>query len=443
MSDVQPKALFARAEVQAERTVSVLRMAIALALVLVFFAVLREAPAGEPMLVRQWLSAGATMSAYFLLGAASFLAIRRGLYRPWMAWIAVTGDCLFPLVNIWLGLANTGLPTGFLIILPPVWLAPVVLAFGALRFNPWLQGYVLLLLVGGLAGLAYLEAPMGGEASPALIAKFTSFSPNVIRLCMLALAAGVLLVAALRARSLLRGAIAETYRRINLTRYLPAEVAERLAQGGLKELTGGRRQTVAVLFVDLRGFTRRAEGMSPEEVGAFVTEFRRRVRRAAEASGGTIDKFIGDAAMIVFGLLKEEGPPNARGALACADRILLEMADWNRGEASSEPVAVSVGLHWGPAFCGAVGDQSRLEFTVLGDTVNIAARLQEYAKCEGVSVVVSAATLQAAERVPGRHWRELPEVTLRGRRDGVRAFATAEPLDGAPARESEARQSAD
>jgi adenylate cyclase len=151
----QPVKLFAEAELQAERTVALLRVAIAIVLGLVFvFAVLRASPAGEPILIRQWLFAGGTMLGYLLLGMASYIAIAKGVYRPWMAWLVVTGDSAFLLINIWLGLLNTGLPANYLTSMPPIWLAPVVLAFGALRFNPLLQAYLIVVLVAGLLAIA-------------------------------------------------------------------------------------------------------------------------------------------------------------------------------------------------------------------------------------------------------------------------------------------------
>ena len=122
--------LFAEAEVQAERTVALLRVLIAVVLGIVFvLAVVRVAPDGESVLTRQWQFAGGTMLAYFLLGVLSYIAIARGVYRLWMAWLAVTADIAFLLANIWLGLMNTGLAANYLISLPPIWLAPVVLAF--------------------------------------------------------------------------------------------------------------------------------------------------------------------------------------------------------------------------------------------------------------------------------------------------------------------------
>ena len=118
-------------------------------------------------------------------------------------------------------------------------------------------------------------------------------------------------------RSLLQSAIDETRRRANLARYLPAEIAE----SGLTALREGRRQAVAVMFVDMRGFTRRAETLDPAATGRLLADFRRFVVAAATRYAGVVDKFVGDSAMLVFGLPSPR-PDDARRALNCALALL-------------------------------------------------------------------------------------------------------------------------
>jgi adenylate cyclase len=251
---------------------------------------------------------------------------------------------------------------------------------------------------------------------------------------MLALAGLVLVIASVRARTLLTLEIREARRSVNLTRYLPQLIADQLAETGIDELRRGRRQNVAVLFVDIRGFTSRSEPMSPEALGEFLTEFRSRVARAADASGGTIDKFIGDAAMVVFGLVSD-GKNEAAAALECADLILTEIADWNeqRRATGQDPVKVGIGIHWGDAFCGAIGDETRLEYTVLGDTVNVAARLEELTKQMAWPIVVSHAVLDAAgQSGESETWHALDTTTLRGRTDPIQLFGSSGPGNSLP-----------
>ncbi len=422
--------LFAEAEVQAERTVALLRILIATGLGLVFvLAVLRAAPDGDAVLTRQWVFAGATMFAYFLLGTLSYIAIASGVYRLWMAWLAVTADSVFLLVNIWLGLINTGLAANYLISMPPIWLAPVVLAFGALRFNPLLQAYLILILIIGLFAIATSDAgwvSASDSPPPSVIGAFFALPPNVMRLAMLALAGVVLVIASIRARTLLNSAISEARRSFNLTRYLPKQIAERLAESGIEELRRGNRQNVAVLFVDIRGFTQQSERMSPRALSAFITEFRHRIAIAANASGGTIDKFIGDAAMVVFGLVPNERN-DADAALKCADQILSEVEEWGKQRKSREQdsVTVGIGIHWGEAFCGVIGDETRLEYTVLGDTVNVAARLQELTKHMGWPILASGETLASAgASLNRRDWQELDSTMLRGRSGSILVYGS-------------------
>lgn len=341
-------ALFHQAELKAEGVVGLLRMLVAVGLALSFVAAVlsRSMPEDSAVLARQWLYAGATMGAYFTLGLLSFLAQRRGWLRLWMIWPAAAADCLFLLVGVWVGMVNTGLPGGHAFVFPSVWLAPVVLAFGALRFNPGVQAFIAVLTVGGMALLIGLPPGSGFVPRSGSAALFLSFPPNAMRVAMLALAGAVLVVAAQRTRRLLLRSITEAQNAANLTRYLPAQLAPRLAAGGLDELRRGSRKQAGVLFIDLRDFTRLSQGMTAEELSDFATEYRRRVTGAAQATGGILDKFMGDAAMIVF----EEGddpPAAARACVDCAFRLRATIADWSqvREAAGAPPLHAGIGLH--------------------------------------------------------------------------------------------------
>lgn len=417
--------LFEQAELEAERLVALLRIGIALSLGAVFVvAVLGSVQEPTAVLVRQWIYAGSAMLGYLLLGVGSFALNARNLYRPWMAWIAVTGDCVFLIVNVWLSLLNLGISGAYQATLPAVWLAPIVLAFGALRFNPWLQAYLIAAIAGGLIYLGTLGG--GATASPAADMLQIVFAPppNVMRLAMLALAGAVLIVAAVRAKRLLRRALDETRRRLNLTRYLPRQIAGRLADVDIAELKQGDRRDMAILFVDIRGFTRRCQDMDPAALGAFLTAFRQRVGRAADANDGIVDKFVGDSALLVFGLSDRTGNP-ARRALDAADALHAEMASWSAEleAGGAEALRVGVGVHWGEVFFGAVGDDDRLEFTVLGDAVNIAARLEEMTKVVGWPIVISGDVLAAAGvAATDGTWRRLEPAEVRGREGALSLY---------------------
>ncbi len=412
--------LLHQAEVKVERIVAVLRIGVALCLLGAFLFLVQGEGAHQPYLRVQWLLAFMTLVFYFLLGGLSYWLATSGRFRRWMVWPAVTLDCVFMLVNTWAGLSNTGFPGELTFLLPPTWLVPVILGFAVLRFNPYLQAYCVALVVGGLAYLTFWQPE---EVTPFIAARaeiMVMQPPNMVRVIMIAMGGLVLVVAAYRTRKLLHSSIEDARARANLTRYLPAQMADRLAAGELSELRKGRQQEMLVMFVDIRGFTNWSEGRAPEEVGAYISEFRRRVQLAVSANDGMIDKFIGDAAMILF-----EGENAARRGLGCVEDLLVELKDWGdeRQAAGRNPVRVGIGLHLGEVFSGVVGDAQRLEYSVFGDTVNTAARLEELTKAAGHDVIASAAVLQAAGSAPARAgWTALPAEHLRGRSSGVEIF---------------------
>jgi adenylate cyclase len=181
--------------------------------------------------------------------------------------------------------------------------------------------------------------------------------------------------------------------RANLARYFSPNIVDLLAESD-EPLGPVRRQTVAVLFVDIVGFTRMAEAMTPEAVVAMLREFHQRMGNQIFACGGTIEKYIGDEIFAVFGL-PMASPHDALNALRCAALMLQELDVWNTARAARGelPLAIGIGLNYGPAVLGDVGTKHSLSFTVIGDTVNIASRLQALTRELKTPLVVADAIL--------------------------------------------------
>ncbi|UWQ83657.1 adenylate/guanylate cyclase domain-containing protein [Leisingera caerulea] len=418
-------ALLSAAEVEAERIVALLRIAVALGLMLAMVLAVDSVQAiDEPHLRRQIGLAAATMLSYLAAGVLIYWAIGTGLFKPWMIWLAVSADCAFLLLNTFLSLVNTGVPGSALFVMPAVWMAPVVLAFGVLRLNPLRLAVMVVLVAAGLGWMILWQPP---QTTPDLTGRITlslASPPNVMRLVMLCLAGAVLVVAAVRTRGLLHRSIEEARQKANLTRYLPAQLAGRLAGGGLEALQEGRQQQMAILFIDIRGFTSWCEGREPQEVSSLITEFRTRVEDVAGRTSGLIDKYIGDAAMILF-----EGERAAARALDCAEGLLAEVEAWcrMREQAGDAALAAGIGVHWGEVFSGVTGTPQRLEYSVFGDTVNTAARLEQLTKEHGMALIASEVLLKQAGAEPVRNgWTALPAGVLRGRSTGLALFGKAQ-----------------
>jgi adenylate cyclase len=217
--------------------------------------------------------------------------------------------------------------------------------------------------------------------------------------------------------------------RNNLSRYFSPNIVELLAAQD-EPLGAGRRETVAVLFADIVAFTQMAELMAPEDVLAMLREFHTRMTAQIFASGGTVDQYMGDGILAVFGAT-EASPNDAASALNCAEMMLETLEVWNheREEKGDARLDIGIGLNYGPVVLGDVGSEHGMSFTAIGDTVNTAARLQVLTRSLKTQLVVADAVVRAiqesspqiaAERI-GR-LEDLGEHSLRGRTSPVRIW---------------------
>ena len=152
------------------------------------------------------------------------------------------------------------------------------------------------------------------------------------------------------------------------------DVAEELIEGGIE--LGGETRNVAVLFADIRGFTSLTEGMAPEEVITLINTCMEKMSEAVEAEGGVVDKYVGDELMAVFGAPVSRGDDAGR-AVRAAIRIQEGLADLNKRcwAEGADAIGVGVGVNSGKAVAGNMGSSNRLNYTVLGEAVNLASRL--------------------------------------------------------------------
>lgn len=220
----------------------------------------------------------------------------------------------------------------------------------------------------------------------------------VNQLVLLAITTGLIAGAIWRARRHVERAVMAEHERANLGRYFSPNVVERLASD-VRALEAGRAQDAAVMFVDVIGSTRRMEAIEPEEVIAIIRAFHQRIVPIVFRHNGSIDKFLGDGLMAVFGA-PEKTPDAARDAVLCAVEILDEIDHWRgqRVAVGKAATTVAIGIHHGPVIQGNVGIADRLEFTTLGDTVNVASRLENMTRQHDAGILLSGDALAAAER---------------------------------------------
>jgi adenylate cyclase len=174
-----------------------------------------------------------------------------------------------------------------------------------------------------------------------------------------------------------------------LERYVPEALVHELARVG-DPADNGRESDITVVIVDIRGYTRRVERLTPREAVAFLNDYFSVVVAPLAAEGAVLDKYIGDG---VFAFI--EGADQQRRALRAARAILAAIASFNQSRPAAEPVAIGIALHSGRALVGTIGADAKREYTAIADAVNLAARLEELNKTFGSSVVASEVMLHA------------------------------------------------
>lgn len=308
-----------------------------------------------------------------------------------------------------------------------------------LRDGPAALGLLLTLLAGLLAPLATLvgrpvRAVVQALAAAALGAVLLLVAAQLLFDAGTVVPVAVPLVALLLGTA---GAIASTYAvevrsrqrlRTTFERFVAPEVAARLLPdgGGVPRLTSNEIEAT-VLFCDLRGFTRLAEELDAERVILVLNRYLALVSDAVFDEGGTVASYQGDGVMAVFGAPLPQ-PDHAARALRAARRIvdgaLPELNAWLvRERLASVPLTVGIGLSSGPVMSGLVGSERRMEYAAVGDTTNVAARLQALSRDAAESIFLAASTV-AALGGDGAGLREHGTVTLRGRRQPLVVYRT-------------------
>jgi adenylate cyclase len=213
----------------------------------------------------------------------------------------------------------------------------------------------------------------------------------------------------------------ELDRRRGLERFLPPTVVERVIGGDPLRLEG-ERQTVTILFADLRGSTALAEKLAPEQVISVMNAYLRVMARSVLDAGGILDKFTGDGLMAIFGAMGDNArgaPAAARAALGIRANIAILNAERAR---NGEPVVhFGVGMHTGDVVLGAIGLPERSDYTAIGDVVNTASRMESLTKDYKVDAILSGATAAHLEN-DGVELRALGEAQVRGRSETVSVY---------------------
>jgi adenylate cyclase len=333
---------------------------------------------------------------YALFTGLRLYLVYRGRLGPAMRAASAVVDMALLTVTIWSFHLEYGQPAAFYLKAPTFTYFFIFIALRALSFSP---GHVLLAGASAAAGwlvlLGYALVEPGGMAlvTRNYVDYMTSakilIGGEVDKVISILLVSVLLALAVGRTQKLLERAVAEQAASTQLARFFSPDVAERLIQADELLRPGeGESREAAVMFIDLRGFTRLAAKLEPRALVALLHRYQQVAVPIIQRHNGSITTYLGDGIMVTFGATRP-GPAYAADALRCAEELLEALARW-------DGPAVGIGVEVGTVVCGCIGQEGRLEYAVIGDPVNRAAKIQNHTKAEGVRALASAAAFRRA-----------------------------------------------
>ncbi len=416
-----------------ERGVARIRLILCVLVYLQFFAVtdhVARSLALEPKAVLQ--NIGLLAGIAFSLG--SLWAARHERTRAWMVDVSAVFDAglvtfiLAPSV-VWTYEGWRGVTA------QPDWAFLIIATFTA-GFRLSNRAVFAGAISTGLALLGILWADVAFNG-----ADITSRADDFGTMFILWLGAGLLAIGITRRTRYLvdegaKAAVQAERARQRLGVYVSQEIADAALEAD--ELRpGGERRPVAVLFSDLRGFTDWGEKLDPERLIDELNAYLDAMVAVVREEGGVVDKYIGDAIMVVFGIPRTRGD-EAQRALRCARRMQEALAAHNtrRVERGLRPLRHGIGVHFGDVVAGNVGTDDRLQYTVVGDVVNTASRLEGATKELHEAVLISQDLVDAVGEPAGAlGLRRAGALTIRGRETPVQVLGLVDDPSAWPARE--------
>jgi adenylate cyclase len=217
-------------------------------------------------------------------------------------------------------------------------------------------------------------------------------------------------------------------------RYLTPGVVDKVMALGEGALMVGERKEVTILFSDIRGYTTLTENLGASKVVSLLNEYFETMVEAVFHYEGTLDKFIGDALMAVFGAPLPLNPPESHGWMAVQSALDMRrrLKEFNDSRPSADPFRFGIGISSGEVVSGNIGSQKRMDYTVIGDAVNLSSRLEQLTKEYGCDIILSEFTYSLCRE--GIWVRELDKVRVKGQNQPVGIYEllqnSSEPIDG-------------
>ena len=332
------------------------------------------------------------------------LAYRNRLGR-WMLVASVVVDIAVLMVTIWSFHIQYGQVPAFYLKAPTLLYVFIFISLRALSLSP-----VYVLFAGACAALGWvlllglaIHAPGGMElVTQDYVAYMTSLrilvGGEVDKIISILMVTVLLAISTARARALLHRSVAGQAAASQLARFFAPDIAATiLGADEILQPGHGRQTEAAAMFVDMRGFTRLASSLPPRELITLLGEYQKLAVPIIQRNGGSITTYLGDGIMITFGAIRPS-PSHAADALRTAEQLLDVLGAWagERAALGLPAPGIGIGVAAGTVTCGAIGGEGRLEYAVIGDPVNRAAKLQNHTKIERVRALTTTEAVRRA-----------------------------------------------
>lgn len=358
-----------------------------------------------PMNTAIWLLTPAAIGVYFIATVIRLVLAYRTRLGFWLLAGSIVIDMTLLYGLIWSFHLQYMQPASFYLKAPTQQYVYIFIALRALRFE--VRYVVLAGLAAALGWLAMIGYVVFADPHDNMITRnyvqyLTSNSilvgAEVDKIIIILAVTTILAFAIHGARRMMTQAVTGSHAQENLSRFFAPEIARHISREGAAISAGeGEARDAAILNLDVRGFTRLASLASPQEVMSVLADYQRRMVPIIQRHGGAIDKFLGDGIMATFGATSPQPDYAARG-MAALEECMAAAAAWGAEQtaAGRPPLAINGALASGRIIAGAVGDETRLEYTVIGDAVNLSAKLEKHNKVERCRALALKETYDAA-----------------------------------------------
>lgn len=387
-------------QLASEKLISCIQLSIIIIFSILYIVSPKTFSTDSPFVPVPWI-----LSAYFAFTILRLFLSYRDYFPDWMSYLSIFLDIALLVTLIWSFHLQYRQPASFYLKAPTLLYLFIFISLRTLRFQ---SKFVLITGIGAAIGwLLLLVYALATSPNHIITRNYVLYMTSnhiliggeIDKIISILMVTAVLGLAVTRGQKLLIKTIAETIAIKDLSKFFPPEVADDIIHSGHKMKPGyGEIRHAAILHCDIKGFTEISTQKNPIQLMQLLTEYQSRIVKIIKENNGSIDKFIGDGILASFNAVKKSDTYVA-DAIHTAIEIMAHSKKWalERNQAGLDAIELRVTVTEGDVILGIVGDETRWEYTVIGDPVNLAIKLDKHCKVEHCHAITTLHALETAK----------------------------------------------